>query len=39
MELNEYEHPVLRKITLLTENGYAASNGNECEDIENGGSF
>lgn len=38
MKHNEYEYPELRTIALLIESGYALS-GNECEDIENGGSF
>lgn len=39
MKITEYEHPALRAIALRTETGFAASNGNECEDIEDGGSF
>lgn len=38
MKPNEYEYPELRAIALRIESGYALS-GNECEDIENGGSF
>lgn len=38
MKPNEYEYPELRAIALLIESGYTLS-GNECEDIENGGSF
>lgn len=39
MKLTEYQYPELRAIELRTETGFAASNGNECEDIEDGGSF
>ncbi len=39
MKFTEYEYPELRIVALRIEAGYAASGGNECEDIENGGSF
>lgn len=38
MKINEYEYPELRAIALCIETGYALST-NECENIEDGGSF
>lgn len=38
MKFTGYEHPILLKTALRIEAGYALS-GNECENIENGGSF
>lgn len=38
MKFTGYEYPILRTIALRVEAGYASC-GNECEDIENGGSF
>lgn len=38
MKFTGYERPILLKTALRIEAGYALS-GNECENIENGGSF